>query len=111
MALRLTPVLLSFVLLAAHFSRHAVPFVPYLCLAIPLLLLVRKTWVPRLLQVLLAVGALEWLRTAFVLAGRRVDAGEPWIRMAVILGVVALLTAGSVALLQSDRVRQRYVDR
>ncbi len=86
MWIRLTPVVLSFVLLAAHFSRHDVPVFPLLCLAMPLVLLVKKSWVPRLLQLLLALGALEWLRTAVVLSARRMDAGEAWVRMAVILG-------------------------
>jgi hypothetical protein len=104
----LTSVFLSFVLLAAHFSRHEVPVLMALSLLAPFLLFVKRPWVPRLLQLLLVLGAFEWVRTAAVLAVRRIDAGEPWLRMAVILGVVALVTTGAAALLQSTRVRHRF---
>ncbi len=106
--LMLTPVVLSFVLLAAHFSRHDVPLLTLLCLLIPFLLLLKRPWVPRLFQLLLAIGALEWIRTAVVLARARIDAGEPWIRMALILAGVALVTTGSAVLLQSSRLRHLY---
>ena len=106
--LLLTPVVLSFVLLAAHFSRNDVPPLVLLCLLIPFILLLKRSWVPRLLQLLLGLGALEWIRTAMALARQRIDAGEPWMRMALILAAVALVTAGSAVLLQSARLQQRY---
>jgi hypothetical protein len=104
----LTSVILSFVLLAAHFSRHEIPILMVLSLLAPLLLFVKRPWVPRLLQLLLVLGALEWLRTAAVLAARRIDAGEPWLRMVLILAAVALVTSGAAALLQPTRVRGRF---
>jgi hypothetical protein len=104
----LTAVILSFVLLAAHFSRHEIPFLMALSLLAPILLFVKRPWVPRLLQLLLVVGALEWVRTAAVLAARRIDVGAPWLRMVVILGAVALVTIGAAALLQSTRVRHWF---
>jgi GAF domain-containing protein len=104
----LTLVVLSFVLLAAHFSRHDVPVLTILCLLVPFLLLLKRPWVPRLLQLLLAIGALEWIRTAAVLGRQRVNAGEPWLRMALILAAVAVVTAGSAILLQTSSVQQRY---
>ena len=107
-ALNLIPVFVSFLLLAAHFSRNGAPLLAVLCLALPLLLLVRRRWVPRLLQLLLFVGALEWLRAALALAARRLDAGEPWIRMGVILATVALFTFASAMLLRTTRLRRRY---
>lgn len=106
--LALTSVVLSFVLLAAHFSRHDVPIGMALCLLAPLLLFAKRPWVPRLLQLLLVLGALEWVRTAAVLAARRLDSGEPWLRMVLILAAVALVTAGSAAFLQSTRLRHRF---
>ncbi|KPK09522.1 MAG: hypothetical protein AMS20_00350 [Gemmatimonas sp. SG8_28] len=108
----LTSVILSCVLLAAHFSRHEIPVLVALSLLAPFLLFAKRPWVPRLLQLLLVLGALEWVRTAAVLAARRIDAGEPWLRMVLILAAVALLTSGAAALLQPTRVRSRFeVDR
>ena len=106
--LALTTAVVSFILLAAHFSRHDLALLAPLFLFIPLLLLVRRRWVPGLLQILLIVGALEWLRTALFLAAQRMDTGEPWLRMALILVVVVLFTFGSAMLLRTAGVRRLY---
>jgi len=106
--LRLLPVVLSLVLLAAHFSRNDMAPLMAVSLAVPFLLLVRRTWIPRLFQVLLVLGALEWLRTLVVIARRRMEAGEDWLRMALILGVVALFTGLSALVFRSGALRERY---
>ena len=91
--LRSAPVVLAALLLAAHFSRAGqVPLV-VLTLALPLLLLVRQRWSARVLQAALFLGGLEWVRTLAFFAGQRMEEGRPWTRLAVILGVVAALTA------------------
>ena len=91
--LRALPVVLSALVLAAHFfrSRH-LPFVA-VSLALPLLLLVRERWSARVVQAGLVLGGLEWIRTLAFFAGQRMEVGRPWGRLAVILGVVAALTA------------------
>ncbi len=50
-------------------------------------------------RLLLLAGACEWIRTSVALAGVRIQLGEPWTRMVVILGAVALFTAMSAWLL------------
>ncbi len=111
MVVRLLPVLLSAVLLAAHFSRHDMPALIPVALLFPALLLVRRPWVPRVVQVILALAALEWIRTAMSLGRARLAAGEPWVRMALILGAVALVTAASALVLRLPAVRARYQGR
>ena len=65
-ALRLLPVALVLVILAAHFYRAAL-WVPLgLTVALLPLLFVRAPWAARVLQVALLAGAVEWLRTAAV---------------------------------------------
>jgi len=93
--LRLLPVFISFLLVAAHFFRSGQTIFVILLLCTPLLLLVRQSWVPRVIQVVLLLAAIEWLRTLINIAQLRMHTGEPWVRMAVILGVVALFTAAS----------------
>jgi hypothetical protein len=61
--LRLLPVILSCLLLAAHFSRNEIMLLTLVSLALPFLLLVRRPWVPRLFQVLLVLGALALVLT------------------------------------------------
>ena len=105
---RLAPVALSALLLAAHFSRAGFPLMVIISLAAPLLLFVRRPWVARLMQIGLVLGALEWVRTLIVIAVRWQGLGEPWLRMAAILGTVALLTALSALVFQGKNLKERY---
>ena len=106
--LRLLPVILSMLLLAAHFYRAGLLPLTVLCLALPLLLLLRRAWVPLLFQAVLVLGALEWLRALYGFAAMRIAFGEPWARLAVILGAVALFTGLSGLVFRSRKLRVRY---
>ena len=106
--LRLLPVILSFLLLGAHFYRAGIVALTVLCVAILFLLALRKSWIPRLFQVLLLIGAVEWLRTLYFFAAMRIAWGEPWTRLAIILGTVALLTAVSALVFKSRKLRAFY---
>jgi hypothetical protein len=108
MFVRLFPVVLSAVLLAAHFLRYGALLLALAVLLLPLLLLERRPWVPRVMQVLLLVGALAWVRTGVGLARERMARGEPWTRMAVILVAVALVTGLSALVFRLPAVRTRY---
>ncbi len=91
---RALPVVLAALLLAAHFYRSRSLALVAVSLALPLLLLlVRERWSARIVQAGLVLGALEWVRTLTFFAGQRMEVGRPWGRLAVILGVVAALTA------------------
>ncbi len=92
-ALARTLVVLSAVLLAAHFSRAGLPPLAVAALLLPLLLLSRRAALTRVLRAGLALGAIEWLLTLAALVGDRRAAGRPFVRLAVILGSVALVTA------------------
>jgi len=105
---RLLPVILSVLLLAAHLSRNNLDLAALLTPAILLLLLVRRPWVPRIFQVLLVLAAAEWLRTLIVLALRRQAAGAPWVRLVAILAVVAAVSALSALVFRSAALRRRY---
>ena len=75
----------------------------------PLVLLaVRRPWSPRVLQVLLLVGAAEWVRTAAALAEIRLATGMPWVRMVMILGGVTLFTALSAWVFEAAPLRRFY---
>jgi hypothetical protein len=87
-------------LLAAHFFRTGRFVLVALALGVPWLLAVRAAWGARVVQAFLALGALEWVRTGIVFVAERRAAGVPWLRLALILGAVALLTAVAAWLLQ-----------
>jgi thiol:disulfide interchange protein len=106
--LRLIPVFVSFLLLGAHFMRAGQNLVLLGLGLLLLLLFLRKWWVPRLLQFVLLLGAVEWIVTAVTLAQVRMQLGQPWARMAVILGAVALFTLLAGLVFQLPALRQRY---
>ncbi len=95
-------------LLAAHFFRAGLMPLTVVCLLLPALLFVREPWVPRVLQATLALGTLEWLRTAWVFATHRIEAGQPYIRLLVILGSVALVTGLAAAALRAQSSREHF---
>lgn len=110
-ALLYVPIVLSLVLLGAHFLRDGNSVGVAGALVLIALLFVRQSWVARLIQVALVVGALEWVRTLYGLVQVRAEMGEPYARMVAILGVVAVITLGSALLFQSRSLRQIYQPR
>ncbi len=107
--LRLLPVIFSFGLLAAHFSRAGIFPLMIICLALPLLLFIKKRWVARSIQVLLVLGAAEWIRTMMGYIEIRKSIGDDWTRLAIILIVVALLTALSGLVFRGKKLRSTYL--
>ena len=108
--LRLLPVFLSFLLLAAHFLRAGQMVIVVALLSALLLLLLRKIWVPRVMQVILLLGAVEWLWTLYSVAQLRIRLEMPWTRMAIILGAVSLFTALSCLVFRNKALRKRFSD-
>lgn len=102
-AVHLAPSVISLLLLGAHFYRADQHVLATLCGLLLGLVLIRAPWARRALQVALTIGALEWLRTAVALATARSAAGEPFLRLALILGGVLVFTAVAAILLQSRR--------
>jgi hypothetical protein len=94
---RFVPLALSSLLVAAHFLRSGDFIIAILCLAAPLLLILRKPAITIAVQVMLVIAAAEWLRTAFAIAQERAASGTPTVRMFAILGSVALFTLLSAA--------------
>jgi hypothetical protein len=99
---------LALLLLAAHFFRAGLIPVAAACVALLALLLVRSSWAGGALQVALALGVLEWLRTAWVFAAARAAIGQPYARLLVILSAVALVTALAALLLRTKTAREHF---
>jgi hypothetical protein len=76
--------------------------------AVPMLLLVRRPWTMRVVQTILILGALEWIRTTLAIRAVRIEEGRDWQRMAIILGSVCLFTLLSAALYQLPPMRRQY---
>ena len=102
------PIVLSLLVLGAHFLRYGNSIGVVAALLLIALLFVRRTWVARLMQVVLVIGALEWLRTMYEIAQIRALHGQPYGRMLVILGIVAAVALCSALLFQSATLKTIY---
>jgi len=107
-ALLFVPIVLSLLLLAAHLLRAGnIPAALTAAFATAAVF-VRRRWAAQLLQVILALATMEWVRALVSTTSGRMQRGEPWARLVVILGSVAAFTAGSLVLLFMRRAREWY---
>lgn len=109
--IRLLLVIFSSLLMAAHFSRADQTGLALVCLVLPLLLFIKRRWVAIVFQVLLLIGSIEWLQTTLRIVAIRQAQGQPWTRLVIILGSVALITALSALVFESRRLKERFRDR
>lgn len=100
--------IISSVLLAAHFSRADLNLLVPLALLFPFLFLIKRKWIIRIYQIYLICGGLIWIERLLQLRRMRIAVGESWIVMAIILGVVALLTLFSAGILQNKKLLNAY---
>ncbi len=106
--LQLLPAGLSAVVLAAHFLRAGNRGLLLAALCLLVLMFVRRPWAARIIQLGLLLGTLEWLHTLLVLMTVRMQAGEPFARLTIILGSVAAVSAASTLLFRTRRLRRRF---
>ncbi|MEN8208808.1 MAG: hypothetical protein ABFR50_06120 [Candidatus Fermentibacteria bacterium] len=90
--LRIVMTVFALLLAAAHFGRAGDTVLKYLCLALPLLLLVRKKWSDIVLAISVLITVPVWIHTTMGIIAVRKAAEMPWLRMAIILGAVALFS-------------------
>jgi len=101
--LRRLPAVLSLLMLGAHFLRFGQLPLVVLCLALLVPLFLPRPWAQLLVAGALALGALVWLWTLIGDVQQRLAFGAPWLRLAAILGAVALFTGWSAWLLRPRR--------
>ncbi|MBI5196694.1 MAG: hypothetical protein HZA10_10295 [Nitrospirae bacterium] len=106
--IKLLPVILSLLLLGAHFLRGRLWVLVLTAVIMLVFLLIRRRWSARLVQIFLVIGGLEWVRTLISLAEMRQAEGGPWMRLAIILGGVAVFTICSALVFRFKSLRERY---
>lgn len=106
--LYLIPPVIAFLLLGAHFFRSESLLAALLSVLAIFLVLVRRPWAARTIQVFLVLGSVEWLRSTLSLVLSRSQMGEPFLRLAIILGGVTLFTALSALVFRADRLRDHF---
>lgn len=106
--LQLLPVVLSLIVLGAHFMRAGSGIMVLIVLLLLGLLFVRRLWAARVVQAALLLGAVEWARTLVRLVAWRSQDGQPVLRLIVILGSVALFTGLSTLMFRAARLRRWF---
>jgi len=101
-------IILCFILMAAHFGRANILILQIISLLIPLLLFWKNKISARIIQTLLILSGFEWIRTLIYYVGIRVENGEAWFRLAIILGFVAILNFCAVLIFHSRSMKERY---
>lgn len=106
--LKTLPILLCFILMAAHLSRAGMAILPVLCFVIPALLFWRNKTAARIIQVLLFLFGVEWLRSLAKYVTLRIENDMDWIRLALILVIVALFNFGTIFIFRNKAMKERY---
>jgi hypothetical protein len=106
--LYLIPPTIGFLLLAAHFFRSENLLLALISSLAIFLVFVRRPWAAHAIQVFLVLGSLEWLRSTISLILSRSEMGQPFLRLAIILGGVALFTAASSLVFRTSKLRDHF---
>jgi len=111
MTARIALYILAAALIAAHFLRAGSVIGVALCLATPLLFLVRRRWSLLVLEWLIYGAAIVWLASAWQIVAMRQSLGQPWHLAAAILVAVAAISVLAGGLLHGKIPRERYRER
>lgn len=106
--LQLLPVGISLLLIGAHFLRRGDLILVGLSLVCMGFLFVKKPFFARLIQVVLVLATVEWIYTTYVFASIRMENGLPYVRLVIILSVVACLTLSSAGVFFLKTQKDRY---
>jgi hypothetical protein len=108
MILRATLIVLTALLLAAHFLRAGNIALVVVCLIAPLLLLIKQRWSLIALQLFAYASAVIWLITLLQLVSQRIALGRSWGGVVAILGTVTLVAVLAGLSLNSPGFKTRY---
>jgi hypothetical protein len=56
----------------------------------------------------LLLAGIEWIRTTIYYTRIRIEIGEPWLRLAIILGAVAVLNFATILVFRSKLMKEKY---
>ncbi len=104
---RTVPAVLAMLVLGAHYFRGGSYAATAVCLIAPVLFVLRRPWSVVASRAVLAAACGVWVVTATRLAQTRRAFGEPYLRLVLILGGVAALTALAALVLPGARRRGR----
>ncbi len=108
MFVRLLPAIFSTIIMAAHLSRAGFDAVAIAVLVLPVTFLVRHPLLPRIWQIFLALTGLAWIYITAGFVQLRIEAGAPWVRLIIILGLVVLFNFYAAWSMGNKKIRDFY---
>ena len=105
---KILPIILCSLVMAAHLGRANMFILQIITLLIPFILIWKNKISARVMQLFLIVYGIEWIRTINYYAQIRITKGEDWSRLAIILGVVALLNFATALVFRTKSMKERY---
>jgi hypothetical protein len=106
--LRLIPLVIASLLLAAHFIRDGNIGLVLAAVLVPALLFIKKRWSLMLVQLSAYAAAGVWVYTLIQLVQQRMILARPWTGAVMILGSVALFTTFAGLMLSSPSIKKQY---
>jgi len=106
--LQLLPVFLSIILISAHFYRANEQYLAYILIATPFLLIIKKKFIARGMQVILFLSTIEWWTTVYKIIQIRRQYQMPWMRFGLIMGSVAVFTLLSIIVFETKILKRIY---
>ena len=106
--IKILPIILCSLIMAAHLGRANMFVLQIVSLLIPFLLFWKNKISARAIQVFLILYGFEWIRTIFHYTRIRTANGEDWLRLAIIIGLVALLNFATALVFRSKSMEERY---
>ena len=109
MVIRIVLVAVSFLMLAAHFSRIDNTYLMLLSLLIPFLLFIKKRIMLIAIQILSYLASIAWFYSLYGYVQQRIEMDTAWGKLAIIISIIAIFTAISGFLLNSDIIKKKYL--
>jgi hypothetical protein len=103
--LRLLPLIFAQLLFAAHIMRSFGSFWAILVLLLLLTLFIRREWIIRIWQVIIAFVTLEWIRTTIIIVKLRLAIEIPYTRLLIIMCAIILFNLFVIYWLQRPKVK------
>ena len=106
--MKILPIIICSLLMAAHLGRANMFILQIVSLLIPFILIWRNKISARVIQILLTIYGFEWIRTTIYYVRVRIENGENWTRLAIILGMVAIINFATILVFRTKFMKERF---
>lgn len=106
--IRLVPLIFAQLLFAAHIMRSFGSIWAMVILILLFTLFIRRDWILRLWQVVIAFEVIEWIRITIIIVQLRLAVDMPYIRLLIIMSAVIIFNLFVIYLLRRPKVKTFY---